>query len=87
MRSPVKWVQDMLPIFKEPIMPGDFVQVDKLLMTYDDELYEDTIGPAYMGCNGQVMEMDTTVQPVLYLLHFGDHNEYWFQENELRRLA
>lgn len=68
-------------------MPGDQVQVDKLTMEYEDWQTEDTIGPAYLKKNAEVVEMDSTVQPVLYLLRFGDEQEFWFQEDELRRLG
>lgn len=84
-----KWIQGMLPVFGEPILPGDFVKVRQLTMNMGDGFEADEIGNTYLGARGQVIQIDplNDADEALYLVRFGDHGEFYFNGDELQRLG
>lgn len=81
-----KWIQDMLPEFSEPILPGNSVRVAQM---YDDQFgHEDTTEWAaghYVGQVGQVVGLEPKHR-YPFRVRFTDGSEFMYHYDELELL-
>lgn len=81
-----EYVQDELPIFEEPILPGDHVRVTSV--AYADDLGEDETDIAagtYVDQVGEVVALEPNhLYP--YAVKFSDGSEFMYHQTELERL-
>jgi hypothetical protein len=83
-----QWIQGMLPVFEEPILPGDFVKVARFIPTSElDAAHTDA--QSHVGEIGQVVALDPVEgsHETPYLVSFNNGDEYYYRPNELERQA
>lgn len=80
-----KWIQGLLPVFNEPILPGDFVKVKALKPKFDADA-TDIGADEYVGKRGTVTDFSPEgLYP--YEVTFSDDAVFWYGLDELERQA
>lgn len=80
-----QWIQGMLPVFNEPILPGDFVKVTTLKPKFDPDA-TDIGADKYVGKRGTVTDYFPE-GPYPYEVTFSDDAVFCYGADELERQA